>query len=63
MPDTVGDGHGIGRCRIYSGRKKAGASARELRELLIDLGNSPDDPLFWGGYEGRDCRQFSPLAT
>jgi hypothetical protein len=59
VADSVGDGSGIGRCRVYSARKKQGASERELRDLLIELGNHPDDPIFWGGDRvDRNCNRY-----
>jgi hypothetical protein len=58
VADSVGDKSGIGRCRVYSARKKQGASERELRALLIELGNDPDNKLFWGGDGKRKCGRY-----
>jgi hypothetical protein len=59
VADAVGDGAGIGRCRVYSTRKKQGASDRELRALLIELGNDPNAPIFWGGDRvDRNCNRY-----
>jgi hypothetical protein len=59
IADSVGDGSGIGRCRAYSMRKKQGASERELRALLVELGNDPDNKLFWGGDRvDRNCNRY-----
>jgi hypothetical protein len=59
VADAVGDGAGIGRCRVYSTRKKQGASDRELRALLIELGNHPNNTLFWGGeIADRECNRY-----
>jgi hypothetical protein len=69
VADAVGDGAGIGRCRVYSKRKKELMDVpeinfgniriqqieRELRALLIELGNDPDNKLFWGGDGKRNC--------
>jgi hypothetical protein len=64
LPDKVGDGCGIGRCQEYSTRKKQGASTQELRELLIKLGNHPDNSLFWGGtLIDRKCERFIDLTA
>jgi hypothetical protein len=64
LPDKCGDGAGIGKCREYSTRKARGASTKELRELLIMLGNDPNYPLFWGGtLIDRKCERFIDLTA
>jgi hypothetical protein len=62
VADSVGSGDGIGRCRVYSTRKKQGASERELRALLVELGNDPDNKLFWGGDGKRKCGRYEPKS-
>jgi hypothetical protein len=73
VADSVGDGSGIGKCRVYSKRKKELMDVpeirfgniriqkveRELRGLLIELGNDPDNKLFWGGDRvDRNCNRY-----
>jgi len=74
VADSVGDGSGIGKCRVYSKRKKELMDVpeirfgniriqkveRELRALLIELGNDPDNKLFWGGDGKRNCGRYEP---
>jgi hypothetical protein len=64
LPDKVGSGDGLGKCREYSTRKRQGASTQELRELLIIMGNDPNYPLFWGGtLIDRKCERFIELTA
>lgn len=57
--DKIGDGSGIGRCIVYSSCKAKGYQERELKTLLIELGNAQDNHIFWpGGLKDRVCKYY-----
>jgi hypothetical protein len=60
IPDQIGFGYGLGECKAYEHYVSKGANNSQLRLLLIDLGNSPDYQLFWGGTATRECKKFKP---
>lgn len=45
LPDTIGSGDGIGKCRIYEHYASKGLPDKKLNKLFIQLGNK----LFWCG--------------
>lgn len=54
IQDQIGDGYGIGRCKVVENSKPG-----ELRELLVSLGNQPNCDIFWGGQLlNRECKQY-----
>lgn len=61
IPDTIGSGDGLGSCKVYDHYHAKGYSQSQLRALLIELGNSPDYHLFWGGHGKRKCSKFNPI--
>ncbi len=61
IPDKIGFGYGLGECKVYKHYVDKGESKERLRLLLIELGNAPDYPLFWGGtLVDRTCKKFKP---
>jgi len=59
IPDKIGDGHGIGRCKAFEQYKRAGESPAKLKTRLMELGNRPDNFLFWnGGVKDRICNRY-----
>ncbi len=57
IPDSIGSGHGIGKCSDYESLKKLGASKKKLETAYILLGNK----LFWAGKSDvpdRYCERF-----
>jgi len=63
IPDKIGDGSGIGRCKAYEQYKRAGESQMQLKYRLIELGNHPDNTLFWGGcLADRNCNRNKAKA-
>jgi len=63
IPDKIGDGYGIGRCKAYEQYKREGESQMQLKYRLIELGNHPDNILFWGGYlADRNCNRNKAKA-
>lgn len=60
IPDKIGSGAGIGECKVYKHYVDKGYSQSQLRLLLIELGNKPDYPLFWGWSGERKCSKFKP---
>lgn len=59
IPDKIGDGFGIGRCKAYEQYKRSGESQSTLKIRLIELGNRPDNDLFWGGLlADRKCNRY-----
>ena len=64
IPDKIGDGYGIGRCKAYEQYKRAGESPTALKVRLIEIGNRPDDYLFWGGtLKDRNCNRYKQLVV
>lgn len=62
IPDKIGDGHGIGRCKAYEQYKRAGESETALKIRLLELGNQPDSDVFWGGLlADRECTRFKQI--
>ncbi|MCK9622222.1 MAG: hypothetical protein M0R47_17000 [Methylobacter sp.] len=49
VPDTVGDGGGIGRCRIRDEFMAGRHSRLDQISFLNQLGMSLDNQLVWGG--------------
>jgi hypothetical protein len=65
IPDKIGFGQGIGKCRQYEEYKAKGPGAQALRDALRKLGNNPDydGDLFWnGGLIDRNCEKFEANA-
>jgi len=59
IPDKIGDGSGVGACLAYEQYKRAGESQIQLKYRLIELGNHPDNNLFWGGsLLDRECNRY-----
>lgn len=59
IPDKIGDGYGIGRCRAYEQYKRANESQSALKMRLLELGNNPDSDVFLGGLlADRECNRF-----
>jgi len=59
VPDKVGDGYGVGKCKAYEQYKRAGESPTALKMRLMELGNRPDNFLFWGGLlADRECNRY-----
>jgi len=59
IPDKIGDGYGIGSCKAYEQYKRAGESPAALKTRLMELGNSADNALFWGGLlADRECNRY-----
>lgn len=56
--DTVGFGCGLGSCKVYQHYVDKGYTDSQLRPLLVELGNKPYYPLFWGSTELRECKHF-----
>ena len=56
IPDTIGDGMGIGNCKVLEDYKAKGASQKAIDAAYEKLGGR----LFWGGDGGypRDCIKF-----
>jgi len=52
IPDKVGDGSGIGRCRVY-----ASTPDKEKVSMLYRLG-AGGVHVFWGGDGNRECEFF-----
>jgi hypothetical protein len=52
IADKVGDGSGIGRCRVYASTPDA-----KKVSMLYRLG-ADGVPVFWGGDGVRDCEFF-----
>ena len=62
IKDLIGDGQGIGECKAYNYWVAKGESNSELKNRLIELGNSPDKPFFWGGkLKDRNCKRFKQI--
>jgi hypothetical protein len=62
IADKIGDGSGIGRCKCYSQYKASGAPENALKMLLIELGSSPNNELFWGGtIANRECNRYKKI--
>jgi hypothetical protein len=61
IPDPIGDGFGIGKCKVYEHYKDKGESQDRLDALFKnELGNKP----FWRGNDDRDdrnCKKFVKL--
>ena len=60
--DQIGIGYGLGDCKAYDHYVAKGASKSQLTSLLIELGNRPDYPFFWGGTGKRTCGKFKPIV-
>ena len=59
ITDKIGDGYGIGRCKAYEQYKRSVESPIALKIRLMELGNRPDNPLFWGGtLADRECNRY-----
>jgi len=61
IPDSIGTGQGIGRCRVYEFHKKKGfIGGVNKTSLLRRLGNKDyEGDLFWGGeLQNRTCFKF-----
>jgi len=59
ISDKIGDGSGVGACLAYGQYKRAGESPAQLKVRLIELGNRPDNSLFWnGGVKDRICNRY-----
>jgi hypothetical protein len=59
VKDKIGSGHGIGKCRVFEHYKKKNIGQSQTRELLLTLGNTPDNVLFWGGLlDDRNCQKY-----
>jgi len=56
IPDRVGDGSGIGMCRIY-----ANATDTNKVSILYRLG-AGGVPVFWGTPGNRECEFFEDIA-
>lgn len=56
LPDTVGDGFGVGRCQAFEDYKNESPGLDKLERAFRCLGNQ----LFWGGSGGypRACSKF-----
>ncbi|MGZ5028981.1 MAG: hypothetical protein ACXWAT_09625 [Methylobacter sp.] len=64
IPDQIGSGSGIGECKAYKHYVDKGESKERLRLLLIELGNDPGYPIFWGGtLRDRSCKKFKPVLN
>lgn len=59
VKDQIGDGLGIGICRAFEQYKKSGENKAQLKARLIELGNKPDNSIFWGGnLADRECNRY-----
>lgn len=59
IPDKIGDGYGIGRCKAYEQYKRAGETETALKLRLMELGNLSDNDVFWGGMlTDRICNRY-----
>lgn len=57
--DKIGDSYGIGQCKAFEQYKRAGESQTALKTRLMELGNHPDNSLFWGGLlADRECNRY-----
>ena len=56
--DTIGDGKGIGQCKVYEHYVNKGVTMTDLSELVVLLGNKANYHVFWGGNEPRECSKF-----
>jgi len=55
MPDSIG----IGQCGQLEQYLLKKPSAKAIRLALIDLGNSSESNVFWGGSsKDRECKKF-----
>lgn len=62
VKDQIGDGTGLGTCKAYQQYAKAGESTTQLKTRLMELGNAPDNHLFWGGnLADRECNRFKQI--
>jgi hypothetical protein len=59
--DKVGDGSGIGRCKVYQYHKKNGYTTDQLNYLeRVEMGGG----LLWPGYEPyRYCQKFKKIES
>jgi hypothetical protein len=61
IPDKIGFGQGIGKCKLYEEYKAKNPGPSALSEALRKLGNRPDydGDLFWGGeLIDRNCEKY-----
>lgn len=62
IPDKVGDGSGIGDCKVIAHLKQKGEPIKVIEAAFKRLGNKP----FWGGkdeYYGRNCYRFTEVIN
>lgn len=59
--DPIGDGMGLGDCRVLNVYLKKKPSQTQINEALVALGNRPENNLFWGGspsFKHRKCTKY-----
>ena len=57
IPDTIGDGSGIGKCQLYEDYKLKTNSLSRLHSARVTLGNKYDDDIFWP-VSGKNCERY-----
>lgn len=60
-PDTIGDGMGNGRCKVFDDYVAKGASQKNIDSAVMRLGNQYGYTFFWPGPPGaknRQCERF-----
>jgi hypothetical protein len=60
IPDAIGDGSGIGKCKVYEYYKSKGVSGKELEIVFKMLGGK----VFYKGTDDRDdrrCNKFKRI--
>jgi len=62
VPDPIGFGQGIGKCKLYEAYKALRPGPDALMAALRKLGNKDaDGDLFWGGLAvDRQCEKYEP---
>ena len=61
IPDTVGNGFGIGKCKAFEQYNRVGEDEMQIMNRLIELGNHYNYSLFWGGTASRECNRYKEI--
>jgi len=61
IPDKIGDGTGIGQCKLFADYCAKNPSEKAKRLALYQLGDSAGIGIFWGGCGTRECKRWSSV--
>lgn len=58
IKDQIGDGMGIGKCKLFEDYCAKNPSDLAKRQALYKLGDRAGIGIFWGGSGSRECGRF-----